>query len=136
MAQKEKKNRAVDVPLKEHKWENLILAILSIFAIELGVLILTGTYLTIPEDAFLIGDYSKAFSWILVGLGAVSLILSVSSFYVPSIAEIKHLTADKKSVFFWNVVKVFAFSVIVVAFLFVCDWAINLVIELVASWLK
>ena len=86
MAQKEKKNRAVDVLLKEHKWENLILAILSIFAIELGVLILTGTYLTIPEDAFLIGDYSKAFSWILVGLGAVSLILSVSSFYVPSIA--------------------------------------------------
>ena len=136
MAQKEKKNRAVDVLLKEHKWENLILAILSIFAIELGVLILTGTYLTIPEDAFLIGKYWKQFSWILVGLGAVSLILSVSSFYVPSLAEIKHLTPEKKRTFFGNVLKVFAFSVIVVAFLFVCDWAINLVIELVASWLK
>ena len=130
MAQKEKKNRAVDVLLKEHKWENLILAILSIFAIELGVLILTGTYLTIPEDAFLIGDYSKAFSWILVGLGAVSLILSVSSFYVPSIAEIKHLTADKKSVFFWNVVKVFAFSAILALFFMGADTVIQLVIEL------
>lgn len=135
MAEKEKKNRAMDVLLKEHKWENLILAILSIFAIELGVLILTETYLSIPEDAFLIGKYWKEFSWVLVGLGAVSLILSVSSFYVPSLAEIKHLTPEKKTVFFWNVVKVFAFSVIVVAFLFVCDWAINLVIELVSGWL-
>ena len=135
MAQKDKKNRAMDVLLKEHKWENLILAILSIFAIELGVLILSGTYLVIPENAFLIGDYPTVFSWILVGLGAVSLILSVSSFYVPSLAEIKHLTPERKNAFFWNVVKVFAFSVIVVAFLFVCDWAINLVIELFSSWL-
>ena len=136
MAEKEKKNRVMDVLLKEHKWENLVLAILAIFAIELGVLILSGNYLSIPEEAFLIGKYWKAFSWVLVGLGAVSFILAVSSFFVPSLAEIKHITGLKKGEFFWNVVKVFAFSVIVVAFLFVCDWAINLVIELVASWLK
>ena len=135
MAEKEKKNRVMDVLLKEHKWENLVLAILAIFAIELGVLILSGNYLSIPEEAFLIGKYWKAFSWVLVGLGAVSFILAVSSFFVPSLAEIKHITGLKKGEFFWNVVKVFAFSIIVVAFLFVCDWAINLVIELVASWL-
>ena len=46
MAEKEKKNRVMDVLLKEHKWENLVLAILAVFAIELGVLLLSKTYLT------------------------------------------------------------------------------------------
>ena len=59
MAEKEKKNRVMDVLLKEHKWENLVLAILAVFAIELGVLLLSKTYLTIPADAFLIGKYWK-----------------------------------------------------------------------------
>lgn len=130
MAEKEKKNRVMDVLLKEHKWENLVLAILAIFAIELGVLILSGNYLSIPEEAFLIGKYWKAFSWVLVGLGAVSFILAVSSFFVPSLAEIKHITGLKKGEFFWNVVKVFAFSSILALFFMGADTVIQLVIEL------
>lgn len=130
MAEKEKKNRVMDVLLKEHKWENLVLAILAVFAIELGVLILSGNYLSIPEEAFLIGKYWKAFSWILVGLGAVSFILAVSSFFVPSLAEIKHITGLKKAEFFWNVVKVFAFSAILALFFMGADTVIQLVIEL------
>lgn len=130
MAEKEKKNRVMDVLLKEHKWENLILAILAVFAIELGVLILSGNYLSIPEEAFLIGKYWKAFSWILVGLGAVSFILAVSSFFVPSLAEIKHISGLKKGEFFWNVVIVFAFSAILAVFFMGADALIQLVIQL------
>lgn len=125
MAEKEKKNRVMDVLLKEHKWENLVLAILAIFAIELGVLLLSKTYLTIPADAFLIGKYWKPFAWILVALGAVSLILAVSSFYVPSFAEIKHITGLKKKEFFSNVLQVFLFSIILAVFFFLCDLAIE-----------
>ena len=51
----EKKNRVLEFVAKEHKYENLILAVLAIVAIELGVLILTNV-LTIPDGAFLIGD--------------------------------------------------------------------------------
>ena len=130
MAEKEKKNRVVDVLVKEHKWENLVLAILAIFAIELGVLILSGNYLSIPEEAFLIGKYWKAFSWILVGLGAVSFILAVSSFFVPSLAEIKHISGLKNGEFFWNVVIVFAFSAILAVFFMGADALIQLVIQL------
>ncbi len=133
MAEKEKKNRVMDVLLKEHKWENLILAILAVFAIELGVLILSGSYLSIPEEAFLIGKYWKAFSWILVVLGAVSFILAVSSFFVPSLAEIKHVTGLKKGEFFWNVVKVFIFSIILALFFMGADTLIQLVIQLFTS---
>lgn len=130
MAEKEKKNRAMDVLLKEHKWENLVLAILAIFAIELGVLLLTKTYLSIPEDAFLIGKYWKQFSWILVGLGAISLILSVSSFFVPSLAEIKNIKGLKKREFLANVVQVIIFSLVLALFFTLCDWAIESIINL------
>lgn len=130
MAEKEKKNRAMDVLLKEHKWENLVLAILAIFAIELGVLLLTKTYLSIPEDAFLIGKYWQQFSWILVGLGAISLILSVSSFFVPSLAEIKNIKGLKKREFFANVVQVIIFSLVLALFFTLCDWAIESIINL------
>ena len=130
MAENEKKNRAMSVLLREHKWENLILAILAIFAIELGVLLLSKTYLSIPEDAFIIGKYWKQFAWILVVLGAVSLILSVSSFFVPSFAEIKHIKGLKKAEFFGNVVKVIIFSVVLALFFTLCDWAIESIIDL------
>ncbi len=129
MAEKEKKNRVMDVLLKEHKWENLLLAILAVFAIELGVLLLSKTYLTIPADAFLIGKYWKPFAWALVILGAASLILSVSSFYVPSFAEIKHITGLKKAEFFWNVFQVFMFSLILAFFFLLCDLAIESIMK-------
>lgn len=131
MAEKDnKKNRVMDILFTEHKWENLILAILAIFAIELGVLLLTKNYLTIPADAFLIGKYWKVFAWILIVLGAVSLILSVSSFYVPSFAEIKNITGLKKKEFFSNVVKVFVFSLVLALFFLLCDLVIESITKL------
>ena len=71
----EKKSRIREFIEKDYKYENLLLAVLSIFALELGVLLLAG-YLVIPESAFLIGGAvaSKVFSWILVALGAISLV--------------------------------------------------------------
>ncbi|MGM9900127.1 MAG: preprotein translocase subunit SecE [Bacilli bacterium] len=131
MAEKQnKKNRVMDVLFTEHKWENLVLAILAIFAIELGVLLLTKNYLTIPADAFLIGKYWKVFSWVLVVLGAVSLILSVSSFYAPSFAEIKNISGLKKKEFFGNVLKVFIFSVVLALFFLLCDFVIETILNL------
>ena len=127
--EKQKKNRVGDVIRHEYKYENLILVILALFALELGVLLLGG-YLTISEGAFLIGEYWKVFAWILVGLGVISLVLAVSSFYRPSFAEIKHITGLKKKEFFSNILIVIVFSV-VLALLFVgFDSLIELVIDL------
>lgn len=125
----EKRNRVVEFISKEHKGENLILSILSIFAIELGVLLLTK-YLVIPESAFLIGGEvaSKVFSWILVVLGSFSLILSVASFYRPSFAEIKHITGLKRAEFIGNIIKVVIFSVVMALFFVLCEAVINQVV--------
>lgn len=122
----EKKNRVLQAIYHEWKYENLILVVLALFALELGVLLLSGD-LTISAQAFLIGPYWKVFAWILVGLGAVSMLLAVSSFYRPSFAEVKHVTGLKKKEFFVNVLTVFVFVIIVCALIIAYDSVIELV---------
>lgn len=127
----EKKNRVIQAIHHEWKYENLILVVLALFAIELGVLLLTGD-LTIAATAFLIGPYWKVFAWVLVALGALSMLLAVSSFYRPSLAELKHVSGLKKRTFLGNVLIVVVFCVIL-AFLFI---AYEAVIELVMDFIK
>ena len=110
--EKEKKNRVIQAISHEWKYENLILVVLALFALELGVLLLTGD-LTISSTAFLIGPYWKVFAWILVGLGVIALLLAVASFYRPSIAEIKHVTGLKRKEFIVNVFTVFIFILVI-----------------------
>jgi preprotein translocase subunit SecE len=122
----EKKNRVLQAISHEWKYENLILVILALFALELGVLLLTGD-LDFAQNVFLLSDYKTVFAWILVGLGVVALLLAVSSFYRPSISEIKHVTGLKKKEFFVNVVTVFVFILVLVGLIMAYDSLIQLV---------
>ena len=124
--EKEKKNRVLQAISHEWKYENLILVILALFALELGVLLLTGD-LDFAQNVFLLSDYKTVFAWILVGLGVVALLLAVSSFYRPSISEIKHVTGLKKKEFFVNVVTVFVFILVLVGLIMAYDSLIQLV---------
>lgn len=130
--QAEKKNRVVEYLLSEHKLENYLLLFLGVFAIELGVILLQGELLSIPEEAWLIGGKTNTtiFSWILVGLGAVSIVLVAASFYRPSIYEIKHISGLKFNQFLWNVLKVLSFTIILALFFVGCDFVIEKIIEL------
>ena len=133
----EKKNRVVEYLLAEHKLENYLLLFLGLFAIELGVILLQGNLLTIPEEAWLIGGKTNTivFSWVLIGLGAISIVLVASSFYRPSFSEVKHITGLKWKEFLWNVVKVVVFSVVLALFFIGCDFVIEKIIQLLKNLL-
>ena len=124
----EKKNRVLEFVAKEHKYENLILAVLAIVAIELGVLILTKV-LNIPEDAFLIGQepMNVIFPWALVILGAISVVLSVISFFIPSFAETKHIKGLKFTQYLVNIATVIIFIIVLALFFIASDWLIKCV---------
>ena len=119
----EKKNRVVEYLLSEHKLENYLLLFLGLFAIELGVILLQGKLLTIPEEAWLIGGKT------------ISIVLVASSFYRPSFTEIRHITGLKWKEFLWNVVKVVLFSVVLALFFIGCDWVIEKIIQLLKNTL-
>ncbi len=133
----EKKNRVIEFILSEHKLENYLLLFLGIFAIELGVIILRGladtskALLIIPDTAWLIGGAvkTKIFSWILVALGTISIILVATSFYRPSFDEIRNIKGLKKKEFFWNVVKVVCFSVVLALFFVLADYVIEIIMK-------
>jgi hypothetical protein len=82
MAEKKEKNSngILSIFTKEYKYEGIILLALSLIALVLGTMVLIGetsqgsSGLVINKDIFLIGDYPKAFAWILIILGAVSCI--------------------------------------------------------------
>jgi preprotein translocase subunit SecE len=127
----EKPNRIGQFISTTYKFENFILIALAIFAIVFGVLILNGT-LTIPETAFIVGSFGNVFAWILVGLGAISLVIVAIPFYRPSIDEIQHVKGYKVGEFFRNVLIVIAFTIVLAILFFLFD----LLIESVIGWLK
>ena len=110
-----KENKILTIFTKEYKYEGIILLFLSLIALVLGTLVLMGissegnSGLVINENVFLIGDYPSAFAWILIVLGAVSLILAVWPFYKPSIAEAKRISWSTKGQLLKNTAIVFAF---------------------------
>ena len=127
----EKPNRIGQFISTTYKFENFILIALAIFAIVFGVLILNGT-LTIPETAFIVGSFGNVFAWILVGLGAISLVIVAIPFYRPSIDEVQHVKGYKVSEFFRNVLIVIVFTIVLAILFFLFD----LLIESVIGWLK
>ena len=98
--EKKAKKGTLSILSKEYKYENLILAFLAVFAI------------------------------VLVGLGVISLLLVALPFYKPSFDEAKHITGLKKSEFLVNIARVLIFIFILAGFFFLCDLALDPLMDL------
>lgn len=125
-----KPSRIASVFVKEYKYEWVVLLILSIMAIVLGVIFLNNQFGLTLEDVYLIGDYPKVFSWLLIVLGVLSLLLSVAPIYKPSIVELKRVTWPKRGDMFKNTLTVLIFSIAMALFFFVADIGLNVIEDL------
>lgn len=136
-----KSNGILSIFTKEYKYEGIILLFLSLVALVLGSMVLIGESgsgtggLVINKDIFLIGDYPEAFAWILIILGAVSLVLAAWPFYKPSISEIKRVSWPDRATLLKNTAVVFAFILIMSIFFIFSDWIFGYVVDLFA-WLS
>ena len=136
---KEKKN-FLSLVLREYKFEGLILLVLSLISIILGVMILIGVKtsgsdgLIVNQDYWFIGEYPKAFAWILIILGAVSFVLAVWPYVKPSIGEVKRVSWPTKKVMLENTAITFAFILIIAGLFLGYDAILNQVVKLF-KWL-
>ena len=136
---KEKKNFLALVA-REYKFEGLILLVLSLISIILGVMILIGVKsdgadgLIVNQDYWFIGEYPKAFAWILIILGAVSFVLAVWPYVKPSIGEVKRVSWPTKKVMLENTAITFAFILIIAGLFIGYDAILNQVVKLF-KWL-
>ena len=139
MAEKEKKS-FLSLVAKEYKYEGLILLVLALVGIVLGAMILIGIStegakgLVVNENFYFVGEYPAVFAWILIILGAASLILAIWPYVKPSIGEIKRVSWPTKKTMLENTAVVFAF-ILILALLFVgYDALLNQVVKLF-QWL-
>ena len=136
---KEKKN-FLSLVLKEYKFEGLILLVLALISIILGVMILIGIKssgsegLIVNQDYWFIGEYPKAFAWILIILGAVSFVLAVWPYVKPSIGEVKRVSWPTKKVMLENTAITFVFILVIAGLFLGYDAILNQVVKLF-KWL-
>lgn len=134
---KKSENSILSIFTKEYKYEGLLLLFLSLIAILLGTMVIIGENstdgrpLTIRKEVFLIGEYPLVFAWILVILGAMSLILAVWPFLKPSMAELKRVSWAKKSDTLKNTLIVFAFIAIMAGFFLLSDYLLGFFLKFI-----
>ncbi len=123
------KSRIWEYMKTEHKWENYVLLILSLFALILGALIMNKTL--VVNDSFpLIGNFPNLFAWILIILSALSLILSLYPFFKPAWPELKKVTWPNKKLFLGNTARVFIFLITLTLLFLLYDAFISRIIAL------
>ncbi|MDD3191793.1 MAG: preprotein translocase subunit SecE [Bacilli bacterium] len=128
MSEEKKPNRLLMVFTKEYKHESLILLFLALVAIILGVLFLNGVLNA--DGVFLIGDYPQVFAWVLIVLGALSVLLAVWPYYKPSIEEVRRVSWPTRGIMLQNSLTVFLFSLILSVFFALSDNIIKLIFGL------
>ena len=90
--------------------------------------------LIVNQDYWFIGEYPKAFAWILIILGAVSFVLAVWPYVKPSIGEVKRVSWPTKKVMLENTAITFAFILIIAGLFIGYDAILNQVVRLF-KWL-
>ena len=86
--------------------------LVSIIAVDSEI----GLKQPIEEIGELLKDYPKVFSWLLTGLGVVSLLLSIWPYYKPSISEVRRVSWPGKKTMLENCITVFIFVIVFIAF--------------------
>ena len=123
-------SRILEYLKNEHKWENYVLLALSLMALILGCLIINGT-LEVSEEFPLIGNFPKVFAWVLIGLAALAILLSLWPFFKPAFPELKKVSWSKPREFAADVARVFIFLIILVFVLLLFDAFISRLIKFI-----
>lgn len=136
----EKKKSIRAILAKEYKYEGILLLVLGIIVLVLGVLVNLGVSsegkegLVVNENFYFIGEYPIAFSWILIVLGAVAVLMAIYPYYKPSIKEMKRISWPSKKTMLSSSVTVVVFVVIFALLFLGYDAVLNQVVRLF-QWL-
>ena len=91
---------------------------------------------TITDGVFLISYFRELFAWILIVLGAFSIVLSVWPYYKPSVYEMKRISWPNQKTMLENTLCTFIFVIIFVAFFALVDSGLSPLVKWILSWSK
>jgi preprotein translocase subunit SecE len=117
-----KKSKVLEILKKEYPFEKILLGVLGAIVLVLGIYLVEGTVLEIRYTDFWIFNSDlkiMIFSIFVIVIGAVSFLLSVWPFFVPSIGEMKKVMITNHSA------RVFGFIMILSLFFVLIDFGLR-----------
>lgn len=120
-----KTNKVLEVLRKEYPFEKILLGVLGTIVLVLGIYIYQGELLQIRYTSLWIFNTElkiKIFSVFVIVVGAVSLLLAVWPFFVPSIGEMKKVSWPKRDTIINHSSRVFGFIILLALFFFILDF--------------
>lgn len=124
-----KPSRVLEILRKEYPFERVLLGVLGILVVVLGVYILESQVLTIRlTDWWIFNTDLKItiFSWIVIVIGAVSFVMAIWPFFVPSISELrKKVTWPNQKTILNHSARVFGFIIVLSLFFVLVDWPLR-----------
>jgi preprotein translocase subunit SecE len=123
-----KKNKVIEILRKEYPFEKILLGILGAIVIVLGVYLIEGTVIEIKyTDLWIFNSSLKItiFSIFVVVVGAVSFVLAIWPFFVPSFSEMKKVVWPNKKMIINHSARVFGFMIVIGMFFVIIDFGLR-----------
>ena len=123
-----KKNKVLEILKKEYPFEKIMLGSLGLIVLILGIYLVQGEILEIKyTDLWIFNSDLKItiFSIFVIVIGAVSFLLAVWPFFVPSISEMKKVSWPNKETIINHSSRVFGFIILIGLFFLVIDFGLR-----------
>ena len=123
-----KKNKVLEILKKEYPFEKILLGILGLIVLVLGIYLVDGKVLEIRYTDFWIFNTDlkiMIFSIFVIVVGALSFLLSVWPFFVPSIGEMKKVSWPNKTMITNHSARVFGFILFLGMFFVIIDFGLR-----------
>lgn len=134
-----KQNKLIQVLTTDYRWENLLLGIVAILAGALALIIIGGNGpLTINPNFPVLGNRTNQliFSWVLLTISVIGLVLVVAPFFQPAIPELKKITWATWKQFLDNAVRVVLFLLFLTLLIFLYDRLADVVLRFIIGLSK
>jgi preprotein translocase subunit SecE len=131
-----KTSKVLEILKKEYPFERVLLGVLGALVIILGVYLIEEEVLEIRlTDWWIFNTATKRliFSIVVITVGAVSFLMAIWPFFVPSFAEMKKVSWPDKSTILNHSARVFGFILILGLFFVLVDWPLRELFQWIAG---
>lgn len=131
-----KPSRVLEILRTEYPFERILLGVLGALVIILGVYLIEGNLLQIRLTSWFIFSTATRrliFSILVIIVGAVSFVMAIWPFFVPSFAEMKRVTWPGRKMILNHSARVFGFIIVLSLFFVLIDWPLRDIFKWIAT---
>lgn len=122
--QENKPNKVLEILRKEYPFERIILGVMGLLVLVLGVYLVQGDIIEIKLTSFWLFNSAlkrTLFAVFVIVIGAISVLMAIWPFFVPSFVEMKKVTWPNRKTILNHSARVFGFIIVLSLFFVIAD---------------